>query len=136
LRSYLLKCDGAPCSYEIGYSFNNRNYGAECGYDPEWRKYGVGTVLMQLVVEDMFATDTPDTYDFGPVSESGDYKHHFSNDGYEEIDVLLYLRKPYPLLARSVQRALRRTSRITGNLLDALHLRTHVRNLLHKHTRT
>jgi hypothetical protein len=101
LRSYLLSCGGKPCCFMVGYQFRSRFYYADVGYDPAWGKWSVGTVLLLHVVEDLFSHDRPETLDFGP---GGEYKQHFGNDSYLEVEVLLFRRRLYPLMVATLQR--------------------------------
>jgi CelD/BcsL family acetyltransferase involved in cellulose biosynthesis len=102
LRCYLLSCGGTPCCFMVGYQIGGRFYYADVGYDPAWSKWSVGTVLLLRVIEDLFAHDRPSTLDFGP---GGEYKHHFGNDSYLEVEVLLFPRRAYPLAVAALQRA-------------------------------
>src|SRR5260370_37299994 len=54
LQGYLLKCGGASCSFLIGQRYGQTLYTAAAGVHPAWRSYSAGTVLLLLVVEDLF----------------------------------------------------------------------------------
>ena len=101
LRAYLQSCGGKPCCFVVGYQFNGRYYYADVGYDPAWSAWGVGTMLLLHVVEDLFAQEPPETLDFGP---GGEYKQHFANAWYTEVEALLFSRRAYPLTVAGMQR--------------------------------
>jgi Acetyltransferase (GNAT) domain len=101
LRAYLQSCGGKPCSFVVGYQFNGRFYYADVGYDPAWSAWGVGTMLLLHIVEDLFTHDRPETLDFGP---GGEYKQHFANASYSEVEALLFPRRAYPLTVAAAQR--------------------------------
>lgn len=129
LRSYLLKCDGTPCSFILGYQHSGRFYHAVVGFDPEWGSLSAGSVLQFLVLEDLFNLNTPDLYDFGTYAP---YKQHWSNEDYLQVSVILFRRRPYPVLAEAVYRGCRTTSIRGAALLDRLHLKPAVRHLLRR----
>jgi hypothetical protein len=81
LRSYVLTRDDRPVAFELGYQYAGTYYGFECGYDQDWAGEGPGSVLMHLVIEDLYKDDRPDLLDFG----FGDaaYKRSFGNTEYE-----------------------------------------------------
>ena len=65
LRTYLLFKDQQPIAFLIGTQFNGIFRYEEVGYDVEFAKLSPGLVLLLNVLEDMFAADTPDWFDFG-----------------------------------------------------------------------
>jgi Acetyltransferase (GNAT) domain len=65
LRGYLLKCRNAPCSFIIGQQYGQTLYTAAAGVHPAWRSYSAGTVLLLLVLEDLFKEDSVQFYDLG-----------------------------------------------------------------------
>jgi hypothetical protein len=127
LRSYLLTCGGTACCFMVGYQYHRRFYYAEVGYDPAWRDFSPGTVLLLLVLEDLFARGTPQTIDFG---DTGEYKFHFATDTYMEADVLLFRRGAYPRIAATAHRACQVVSRVGGIALDRMGLRARAQRLL------
>jgi hypothetical protein len=127
LRSYLLTCGGTPCCFMIGYQFGGRFHYAEVGYDPAWRTFSPGTVLLLLVLEDLFGRATPRAIDFG---DTGDYKFHFATDTYMEADVLLFRRGGYAAIAARTHGACQRASRAGGMVLERFRLKTRARRVL------
>jgi len=99
LRSYLLQCGPHTTCFMVGYQAGGRFYYADVGFDPAWSRFGVGRILLLQVVEDLFTDDRPLSMNFGV---GGEYKWHFANDSYEEVDALLVRRRPYPLLATAI----------------------------------
>jgi hypothetical protein len=127
LRSYLLKCDAVPCSFIIGQQYGPTFYTAYAGVDPAWRSYSAGTVLLLLVLEDLFRESSPQFYDLDGYVK---FKEHFANESYPEASVWLFRRRAYPLLARSIYRTCNATSKMAGALLDQLHLKSIVKQLI------
>ena len=126
LRSYLLKCGTVPCSFIIGQQYGMTFYTAAAGVHPAWRSYSAGTVLLVLVLEDLFRENSPQFYD---MAGNAKFTEHFANEGYPEAFVYLFRRRPYPLLASGIYRMCRATSKKAGTLLDQLNLKSRVRRL-------
>jgi hypothetical protein len=127
LRSYLLKCGAVPCSFIIGQQYGPTFYTASAGVDPAWRSYSAGTVLFLLVLEDLFRENSPQFYD---LDDHLTYKEHFANESYPEAFVWLFRRRAYPLLACSIYRTCNATSKKAGAVLDQLHLKSRVKQLI------
>jgi CelD/BcsL family acetyltransferase involved in cellulose biosynthesis len=87
LRSYVLVHDRQPVAFELGYQYAGTYYGQECGYDQKWSSTGPGSIVMHLVIEDLFKEDRPDLLDFG----FGDapYKRSFSNTEHDAVAAYL-----------------------------------------------
>ena len=102
LRGYLLKCGNSPCSFIIGQQYGQTLYTAAAGVHPAWRSYSAGTVLLLLVLEDLFKESTVQFYDLG---DHAKYKEHFANESYQEASVWLFSRRPYPRVASGVFRS-------------------------------
>ena len=127
LRAYLLKSGTVPCSFILGQQYGSTFYTAAAGVDPAWREYSPGTVLLLLVLEDLFTENSPRYYDLDNYVK---YKNHFANESYPEAFVWLFRRRAYPLLASSLYAACNLTSRKIGAVLDHLHLKSRVKRLM------
>jgi len=90
LRSYLLMHGDSAIAYELGFQYRNTYYGQDCGYDQHWKDWGPGSILMYMVIEDLFHDDRPDLLDFG----LGDapYKRSFGN--HEHPAASFYIAPP------------------------------------------
>jgi hypothetical protein len=127
LQGYLLKCGGAPCSFIIGQRYRQTLYTAAAGVHPAWRSYSAGTVLLLLVVEDLFKENSVRFYDLGHHAK---YKQHFANESYPEAFVWLFSRRAYPRMASRVFRTCNTATKRAGAALELLHLKSRVRQLL------
>jgi hypothetical protein len=127
LRGYLLKCGNSPCSFIIGQQYGQSLYTAAAGVHPAWRSYSAGTVLLLLVLEDLFKEHSVQFYDLG---DHAKYKEHFANESYQEASVWLFSRRLYPRMASGVFRACNSATKTAGALLEQLHLKSRVRQLL------
>lgn len=105
LRSYLLRQKDQPIAFELGYQYGGIYYGEECGFDPDKASLGPGSVLLHLVVEDLFKEDRPKLLDFG----LGDavYKRSFANDAHEAASLYVAPRNIWRYVL-ALQRGLNR----------------------------
>ena len=129
LRSYLLKCGGSPCAFQVSYQYNRIFLGMEVGFDPAWSKLGVGIIQQLLALEDLFRNNTPDLCDFGAYA---DYKHFLANDAHSDALVWLFRRRLYPHFALNTYRLFSATSKTSGAILSGLNLKSRVKGLLRK----
>jgi glycosyltransferase involved in cell wall biosynthesis len=90
LRAYWLRCGGRPCAFVLGYQFRNIYHYADPRYHQDFKALSPGTVLLWLMLEDLFQHDPPRWLNFG-IGEAR-YKMEFGNRQYEDASVLL-LRK-------------------------------------------
>ena len=127
LRSYLLKCGDIPCSFILGQQYGSRFYTEFAGVDPAWRSHSVGSVILLLVLEDLFKENSPQFYDFGSYVK---WQKYFATESYPEASAWLFSRRAYPLLTSSIYHACSVMSIKTGAILDRFHLKSKVRQLL------
>jgi hypothetical protein len=90
LRSYLLTCGGQAIAFVIGYQYQQVFYYVEIGYDKAWAPFSPGTVLLYLLLEDLFQHSSVSVVNFG----SGDaaYKRRFASHACRDATVLLLRR--------------------------------------------
>ena len=129
LRSYLLTCSKVPCSFILGQQSGSRFHPVAAGVDPAWENYSVGTVLLLLVLEDLFKENSPDFYDLGT---SAKHKEYLATDSYLEASVWLFRRRPYPVLASSLLGMCNLTSRVGGAALERFGLKRKVTRLIRR----
>jgi hypothetical protein len=65
LRSYMLLIDSRPASFFIGTQYNDIFEGQEIGYDNEFSSTGVGSVLMDIIINDLYTNNKPSILNFG-----------------------------------------------------------------------
>ena len=129
LRSYVLTCNGIPCSYILGQICGARFRPVTAGVCPDWRHYSAGTVLLFLVLEDLF-TETPcDYYDLGSFAP---HKEYLATDSYLETDVWLFRRLPYSRLVGGAYRVCNLTTRLGGAAMELLGFKDRVVRLMRR----
>ena len=72
----------------LGYVHNCRYYYVDVGYDPDWAKYSVGSVLQLAVIENLYALKSPPAF-FDFSTGYGEHKGRFGNHEQEEVNVLI-----------------------------------------------
>lgn len=87
-RAYVLAIGGEPVAYYEGAVHRRTFFPSTTGYDPEYARYGVGTLLMIHMLERLSAGDEVDAVDFG--FGHAEYKRRLANEHWEERDVLLF----------------------------------------------
>jgi ribosomal protein S18 acetylase RimI-like enzyme len=127
LRAYLLKCGGVPCSFILGQQYGPSFHAYNVGVDEKWRSYGVGKVILLLVLEDLFKENSPQFYDFG---SHANWQKSFANESYPEASIWLFRRRAYPLLTGNIYRACNVMSMRAGAALERLGLKSRVKQLL------
>lgn len=88
LSSYILYVGQKPIAFWSGIRYGNCLFLEYTGYDPEFRKYEVGTNLFIHMMLEELANDVIKTVDYG----FGDalYKKRFSNEWWKESSVSAY----------------------------------------------
>ena len=86
-RGYVLYVDERPKAFWAGTLYKGVFHLAWTGYDPEWKKYELGTVLFLKMVEGM-CSEKVQEIDFG-IGEAF-YKERFGDQSWEEASVCLY----------------------------------------------
>jgi len=127
LRSYVLQCDGVACSFILGHQYGCSFCAESVGVDDAWRSYSAGTVLLLLVLEDLFKENPPKFYDFGTYVK---FHENFATESYPEAIVWLLRRRAYPMLAHNICRACDAVTMSTGALLDSFGLKSKLKRLL------
>ena len=118
LRCYILYCKNAPVAFMVGYQYANRFFYIDVGYDPDWAKFSVGSVLQLEVMEDLYRRDNaPALFDFS--TGYGPHKSRFGKESREEVNMLLLpttlSNRMFAVAFRGVDSMLDVTSRFLDN---------------------
>lgn len=110
LRAYILYLGDRPCAFWIGMLYHGSFVGEYTGYDPEFRQYSPGMVLMMRVIEGFCNRTDGDVVreiDFGP--GEAEYKGALCTKTWQEAVVFIFSPTPKGLalkLMRAVTRLL------------------------------
>jgi hypothetical protein len=116
-RVYVLYDGGRAIAYwQCGVHRDTMRLGST-GYLPEYARLRPGIYLLMRVIEDAIADAALRVLDFGP--GRSDYKRHFSNDGYEERNLLLFAPTFRAQRVRLVRAAIAASTYGARRVLDA-----------------
>jgi CelD/BcsL family acetyltransferase involved in cellulose biosynthesis len=131
-RCYLLECGGVATAFMIGYLYAGTYYYVDVGFDPDWEKWSVGTVLHLEVLRDLVGGEgSARSFDFS--SGSGIHKKRFSNESRGEANYLLVPHGARNNILIAAFRGMDAVSAVAVGLLDRLHLKTAIKRLVRRH---
>jgi CelD/BcsL family acetyltransferase involved in cellulose biosynthesis len=90
LRSYFLRCGDEACAYVKGFQYNDIYYYNQTGFDERFAQFSPGTVLLYLLLEDLFQHRRPGRVNLYPGEWS--YKELFATQCPTEMRVLVLRR--------------------------------------------
>ena len=90
LRTYLLKCGGRPCSFVIGYQYEDVLHVEQTAYSREFAPFSPGSVLYYLMLEDLHQHRRPILVNHGVGVNPN--KRLFTNRS--TLDTSVYLFRP------------------------------------------
>lgn len=88
LRDYILYIDNSPVAFLTGYSHGNIHYDTATGFDPQYKKFELGTILMFREIADLCEDENIAYIDNG----QGDqwYKRRFCDLSWEEATFFIF----------------------------------------------
>jgi hypothetical protein len=87
LRTYILYVGDKPCAFWIGTLYAGVLHSGDVGYDPAFKKYAPGTLLLMRILEDLCGKGVKEM-DFG--LGDADWKQRFGNRTWHEASVYLF----------------------------------------------
>lgn len=131
LRSFILYCAGRPVAFMLGHQHGDCYYYDDVGYDPDYAKHSVGSVLQIQVLEYLYSRpDTPRYFDFS--TGYGQHKGRFGNFARSELDMLVM---PPTLENRMLLGAYAATDRFstwTASMLDRFGIKDRLKRLIRR----
>lgn len=88
LRCYMIYIEGTPSSYLTGYWHGNIHYDITTAFDPEYKKFELGTILMFREIEDLCAGKDIAYIDNGPGDQW--YKRRYCDLSWNEASFLIF----------------------------------------------
>jgi hypothetical protein len=130
LRVYLLYVNDAPKAFWIGSVYDGVFHSAFTGYDPAFKSYELGTLLLVRLVE-MLANEGVTKIDFG----LGDafYKRRFGDQCWREATLCLYAPRPKPILVNGLVYLTETGGKMGRALLERYKLGDKVKRLWRNH---
>lgn len=125
LFAYIMYIDKKPCAFWIGDIYKGTCYLHFTGYDSEYKKYEIGTILLTRMVEDLFETyEEVREIDFG----FGDalYKQKICNVNWQETPVYILA----PTIKASSINCFRNVNNIILSLIEKVIAKYNIREKL------
>jgi len=127
-RGYLLRDDGRAIAFAWCRGRGSRLTYDVIGYLPEYAKSSPGTVLLFLILRDLFGLNTYRVFDFGP--GEAQYKSMFATHQREFSDAYLFRRSSRRALLVHTHCALFRLSDRLGAILEHMGLKRRIKLLI------
>ena len=102
-RAWVLYDEETPIAFWQGAVYGRTYHSAATGYDPSYGRDRVGIYLLSRVISDLCADPQVDTFDFG--FGDADYKRHFSDEAWNESDLVVFAARPRPLAINTTRTA-------------------------------
>jgi len=97
LRAWILRIDGTPRAFCVGFTYRDVFHFFETGYDPGFRSHGIGMFLF-LHMTDALIKEGLRKFDYG--FGDAEYKQRFSDRSWQEATLRIYARSPTGFFAR------------------------------------
>ena len=86
LKLYFLNVDDIPVASLYGFKYKDKFYYYQSGFDPKWKAYGAGKLLIVHTVTEAIKTNLRE-YDF--LRGDADYKYQFTNKSRNNLEILI-----------------------------------------------
>ena len=114
LRAWVLYLEGVPAAFWHGTLYDRTFYTGPTGYDPKHRDLRLGTYVLARMAEHLCGE--ADWMDFG--LGDAEYKRHFGDESWAEEDVLLFARRPRPVVVNLARTGVLGASRAVKTALE------------------
>lgn len=119
-RVYVIYIANRPCAFWMGRLYKGTFYSDATGYDPEYRKHELGTVVFMRMI-DRLCREGVETIDFG----LGDalYKQRFGDQSWSEAGVRIFSPSRHGVMINLARTSLEGSALCLKFLLDCVHLK-------------
>ncbi len=101
LKAHVLYCQNVPSAFQIGMQYRNTLHLNYIGYDPQWRRFSLGTLLFVKVLEELCNSNKPQQIDFG--FGHADYKRSYCTRSWPEVTVFLFSLRFKPQMINMIR---------------------------------
>lgn len=134
LRCYLLLLDGTPRAFARGISYGGIFHEETPGFDPDFAKYSIGTIMLLRVLQDLIENSTSKVYDFGTGGDWSGFKSRFGNrslvcNSYYVLNTV----RPRAVLLLTGHTALNGMKNLTARVIRNEAVRDRIRRRLRKY---
>ena len=129
LCSYILYCADNPVAFMLGYIYRDCYYYIDVGFDPDWQKFSVGSVLQLNVIEELYSWEQPPKlFDFA--IGYGEHKARFGNHEMEELNILLLPKSTSNQILLATYKTVDLLTETAVSVLDKLGLKQKIKKLI------
>jgi len=86
LKLYFFNIDDIPVASLYGFKYKDKFYYYQSGFNPKWKAYGAGKLLIVHTVTEAIKTNLKE-YDF--LRGDADYKYQFTNKSRHNLEILI-----------------------------------------------
>jgi CelD/BcsL family acetyltransferase involved in cellulose biosynthesis len=129
LRGWMLHIDGQPAAFWIGSVYRNVFHSEATGYDPAYRKYELGTLILMKLVEDL-CNEKAEAFDFG--LGDAQYKQRFGDEHWLDGSVRIYAPSLKGVKLNLMRTVLDGSSQTAQRLFNRLGLEQRLKTLWRK----
>ncbi len=134
LRCYLLSLDGTPRAFLRGTVEGNLYNYETPGFDPEFAKHSIGTVILLMAIEELIGNTACRVFDFGSGGDETGYKSTFGNrsitcNSYYVVNA----RRPRALMILYGQTLLTSVKNLAALIIPEGDFRNKIKRLLRKY---
>jgi hypothetical protein len=127
-RGFILFHENRPVSYLYCPITKDVLIYAFLGYDPDYMKFSVGTILQWFALEHLFGEKSFRFFDF--TEGQSDHKKLFATHSIQCANVFFLRDNLRNIFLSHTQRSINRFSKIIGDILDQFGIKTTVRRLM------
>ena len=128
VRGFLLFDNDKPVAYKFLTIRNHVALSEILGYDPEYAKLAVGTILEWLSLEHLFADENLTLLDFGFGED--EYKQFFGTESQLAADIFIFNKTFRNLCLVTTHLSLSRIVYLSGQLLDKIGLKRRIKRMI------
>jgi CelD/BcsL family acetyltransferase involved in cellulose biosynthesis len=123
-RAYMLYIEDEPVAFWTGFAYGGVfGWRGVTGYDPEYRRYGVGRFLLVCMIEDLARDPDVEWFSLGPGTLP--YKQSFADQQTGEVDVRIFSKRPRGLMVNGVGSAVHGAHALLRATRDIRHVGRH-----------
>lgn len=130
LQIDILYINHEPAAFQLAMKYRDTYFGDKIGFNPKWKNFRIGTVLLLKVIEVLCVDPTVKYYDFG--FGDAEYKSSYCDTKWTEGNVHIFAPRPFPVFVNLVLSATSVMSDIIQKFVTMLGIRNLVQRYRHK----
>ncbi len=120
LLAYILYIDDNPSAFWLGSVYGKTLFLTFTGFDPRYRKYEIGTILLIRLIEDAVEDKRIENIDFG--FGEALYKKRFCNQSWDELSYYIFTNSPKGIRINGIKTIIQLVDKLTHLLSKKLNI--------------